>query len=79
MSLLTTLDLVPNGSHSRVKDIPFVGPLGRRLTDLGLIEGTVVQCVQRSPAGDPIAYLIRGAVIALRRADASRIVVEALG
>jgi len=42
----------------------------RRLQDIGLINGTIVQCVQKSPANDPIAYLIRGAVFALRRDDA---------
>ena len=34
--------------------------------DLGLVRGTRVTCVTRSPAGDPGAYLIRGALIALR-------------
>lgn len=33
----------------------------------------------RSPAGDPCAYLIRGAVIALRRADAEGIRLERRG
>ena len=42
----------------------------RRLRDLGLIPGTVVTCTAKSPAGDPCAYLIRGAVIAIRRRDA---------
>lgn len=43
----------------------------RRLTDLGLIRGTKVTCLCKSPAGDPAAYSIRGAVIALRGKDAS--------
>lgn len=33
---------------------------------------------QKSPAGDPVAYLIRGAVIAIRSEDSSQIVVEGL-
>ena len=52
------------------------GSMRRRLLDIGLIEGTDVECLQRSPAGDPVAYLIRGAVIALRAEDASQILVE---
>lgn len=47
----------------------------RRLQDIGLIEGTRVQCVLKSPAGDPAAYRIRGAVIALRGTDAAQIFV----
>lgn len=50
--------------------------LKHRLEDLGLIPGTRVTCMARSPAGDPCAYLIRGALIALRQADAREIVLR---
>ena len=50
----------------------------RRLQDIGMVDGTTVECVQRSPLGDPSAYWIRGAVIALRREDASAVQVERL-
>ena len=46
-----------------------VRAMRRRLQDIGLISGTRVECVGVSPLGDPAAYLIRGAVIALRRED----------
>ena len=49
---------------------------GGRLLDLGLIPGTRVVCQGHSPAGDPAAYLIRGAVIALRARDAAGITLE---
>lgn len=48
----------------------------RRLKDLGLVKGTKVKCVLRSPLGDPSAYVIRGAVVAIREEDASGVVVE---
>lgn len=48
----------------------------RRLIDLGLIQGTRVTCLFRSPSGDPTAYMIRGAVIALRRCDAAGILIS---
>ncbi|MEG2203689.1 MAG: FeoA family protein, partial [Oscillospiraceae bacterium] len=38
--------------------------------------GTRVECLHRSPAGDPIAFLIRGAMIALRREDAVGVLVS---
>jgi ferrous iron transport protein A len=50
--------------------------MDRRLIDLGLVRGTRVTCVLKSPAGDPCAYLIRGALIALRRADADGVALE---
>lgn len=49
----------------------------RRLRDLGLIEGTKVKCVLKSPLGDPAAYKIRGAVVAIRRENAADIKVVA--
>ena len=48
----------------------------RRLQDIGLIEGTKIECVLKSPCGDPSAYLIRGGVIAIRCEDAAKILVS---
>ena len=50
--------------------------INRRLQDLGLVEGTKVLCLQRSPLGDPTAFSIRGAVIALREEDSSNIFIK---
>ncbi len=46
------------------------------MLDLGLVNGTPVEALQKSPSGDPTAYFIRGAVIALRSEDAGKILVE---
>jgi len=45
----------------------------RRLMDLGLLPGTTIENELVSPGGDPIAYRIRGAVIALRKSQADLI------
>lgn len=45
----------------------------RRLLDLGLLPGTRVTAELRSPAGDPTAYRIRGAVVALRAEQAKQV------
>jgi DtxR family Mn-dependent transcriptional regulator len=47
------------------------GPQRRRLLDLGVVPGTEIRAVMHSAAGDPIAYDIRGALIALRREQAA--------
>lgn len=62
--------------RGKVKQILIDGPIRRRLMDLGLINGTIVEVLQKSPFGDPIAYLIRGAVIALRQEVSSMIIIE---
>lgn len=48
----------------------------RRLMDIGLVPGTAVSLEMRSPMGDPMAYQIRGATIALRRHQARHVQVE---
>ena len=50
--------------------------MAQRLRDIGLSDGTTVGCVMKSPLGDPTAYLIRGAVIALRREDSRNVTVR---
>ena len=52
------------------------GAQRRRLLDLGLVPGTRVTSELRGPSGDPSAYRIRGALIALRRDQASHIFVH---
>ena len=64
------------GEVCRVKEVRSNGNMGKRLNDLGIINGTKIECLQRAVNNDPTAYLIRGAVIALRKADASDIIVE---
>ncbi len=48
----------------------------RRLLDIGLTKGATVECIGKSPCGDPKAFLIRGAVIALRNDDAKKVIVK---
>lgn len=73
---LLPLHLLPIGCISRVRQINANGALRRRLMDLGLIVGTEVKAVRKSLSGDPILYEIRGAMIALRSEEASKILVE---
>ncbi|HOP99832.1 MAG TPA: FeoA family protein [Acetivibrio clariflavus] len=73
-----SLNKLPIGKKARVKLLTSNGMTRRRMLDLGLISDTVVEALQKSPSGDPVAYYIRGAVIALRSEEAAEILVEAL-
>lgn len=64
------------GQTATVSALTGEGSMRRRLQDMGLIEGTQVECVGVSPLGDPAAYLIRGAVVALRNRDAASVFIE---
>lgn len=70
-----SLNVLREGEKGKVACLLSEGGIRRRLQDIGLIEGTEVECLQSSPAGDPVAYLIRGAVIALRSEDSRNILV----
>ena len=76
-SRATLLD-APPGRTVRVASISRAcqGSQRRRLLDLGLVPGTAVTPELTSAAGDPVAYRIRGALIALRRAQAGLIWTE---
>lgn len=65
-----SLNTLRVGESALVSHIEAEPAMRRRLLDIGLIPGTRVTCTAVSPAGDPAAYLIRGAVIALRGRDA---------
>lgn len=73
---ILTLNRVPEGKTVEVKELLSTGSMRRRLQDIGLINGTKVECLQKSPFGDPVAYLIRGAVIAIRAEDSSKVIVK---
>ncbi len=75
---IISLNLVPIGKSVKVKSLMSQGSIRRRLLDIGLIEGTIIECLHKSPSGDPMAYLVRGCVIALRSEDSSNIFVEIL-
>lgn len=62
------------GEAACVARLEIAPGMRRRLLDLGFTEGTKVRCLFDAPGGDPKAYWVRGAIIALRREDAARIV-----
>ena len=66
----STLADLCRGESCRVTGLTAKGAMRRRLLDIGLVENSRVSCLGKSPAGDPAAYLICGAVIAIRGADA---------
>lgn len=61
------------GDGAVIDEINLKGGMRRRLLDIGMIPGTAVECVGESPAGDPKAFLVRGAVIAIRSEDCAGI------
>ena len=64
------------GQRGTVSQLLSDTSMRRRLQDIGLIEGTKVECIQKSPSGDTIALLIRGAVNALRTEHSTSLLIS---
>ncbi len=71
-----TLAELPIGRSGVVRALGLQGLERRRMMDLGLTPGTRVTAEFRSPLGDPAAYRVRGALIALRREQAQQIEID---
>lgn len=71
-----TLYDLPIGKTAIVHDIQAEGMTRRRMMDLGLVPGTKVEAVRLSPAGDPKAFKIRGAIIAFRQEEGTKVLVD---
>ncbi|MEX2548704.1 MAG: FeoA family protein [Nitriliruptoraceae bacterium] len=70
-----TLTEVPPGSGAIVTALTVPRDERRRLTELGLRDGVRVEVLRRAPFGGPLALRVGGGLLALRRAQASRILV----
>ncbi|HLE31189.1 MAG TPA: metal-dependent transcriptional regulator [Bacteroidota bacterium] len=70
-----TLASLTPGSEGTVSEISpgCRGLQRRRLMDLGVIPGTRIGAEMKAVGGDPTAYRVRGAVIALRRRQAEQV------
>ena len=70
------LSELPLNTRAEVVKIDCEKSLKTRLNELGLFEGEVVFPVLKSPLGEPMAYKIGGALIALRNSDCDKITVK---
>jgi Fe2+ transport system protein FeoA len=50
----------------------------RRMVEMGIIPGALVEVERIAPMGDPIDVKVKGYHISLRKSDASKIMVEKL-
>lgn len=71
-----SLNQLPIGRKASVSTLTSDGATRRRMLDLGVIDGTEIEPLYKSPSGNPVAYLIRGAVIALRADVSEKIMVS---
>jgi len=64
------------GQKGRITAIGAIGPLKRRLMDMGVLVGEEVKVVKVAPMGDPIEVFIKSYNLSLRKSEAEGIAVE---
>jgi len=73
---MQTLNKIKPGGRVVVTKIGGVGPIKRRIMEMGITKGTEVFVRKVAPLGDPMELSVRGYELSLRRADAELIEVE---
>ncbi|BBA71669.1 FeoA family protein [Geobacter sulfurreducens] len=64
------------GEKGRITAIGAIGPLKRRLMDMGVLVGEEVRVIKVAPLGDPIEVSIKNYNLSLRKKEAEGIAVE---
>ena len=73
-----TLDELKPGQSGRITAIGVVGPLRRRLMDMGVLVGEEVKVIKVAPMGDPLEVALKSYRLSLRRSEAQGLDVEIL-
>lgn len=73
-----TLDELKPGQSGRITTIGVIGPLRRRLMDMGVLVGEEVKVIKVAPMGDPLEVALKSYRLSLRRSEAQGIDVEIL-
>lgn len=74
---MTLAELKP-GQKGHITQIGALGPLKRRLMDMGVVTGEEIIIEKVAPLGDPIEVRIKSYNLSLRKNEAKEIQVEAV-
>jgi len=73
---LVSLNMLQPGEACRLDTLNLYGGFRRRLRDLGFLPGSRIECVLKAPGGSPIAFAVKGALLALRVEECRNILVK---
>jgi len=76
MGRMMTLSDIKPGRSCQVTG--WSSQLSDRLLELGLLPGTLIEVIRTAPFGDPVAYKVKNCQLAIGRAQAVHIYVDAL-
>jgi len=73
MTRIVTLTELRPGEKATIVAVGGQGVVRRRYMEMGLTKGEPVCVTHIAPLGDPVAYLVKGYELALRREEAAQI------
>jgi Fe2+ transport system protein FeoA len=71
-------DVMPK-NKAKVKAIIAENNLKRKLLDMGIIPGVMIEVIKLAPLGDPVEIKVRGYHLSLRKEEARCVTVEVTG
>ncbi len=71
-----TLADLSDGQSATIVEVVGDDQISQRIMEMGLIDGEHITLRGIAPMGDPMEFSVRGYRISLRRAEASRVLVE---
>jgi len=74
----TNLAKLASGVRARITAVGSIGPMKRRLMDMGLLPGEEILVQKVAPLGDPIEIRVKSYSLSLRKKEAEGIAVEVL-
>ena len=74
----TTLKELKPGEKGRIEKLSGTGAITRRIADMGVTKGSLVEVIRVAPLGDPIDVKIKGYHLSLRKEEAAGILVSRL-
>jgi len=73
-----TLAMLKPGEKGKITNIGSIGPVKRRLMDMGVLVGEEVKVQKVAPLGDPIEVKVKNYSLSLRKKEAEGISVEGI-
>ncbi|MDR2027683.1 MAG: ferrous iron transport protein A [Prevotellaceae bacterium] len=64
------------GERGTVEKLTVLGPLRRRLLDMGITPGTEIIFNKVAPFGDPVEIRLRGYLLAIRKTEAEAVLMK---
>ena len=73
---MTYLDRMQPGQTGKVVGLVDDSPVARRLVELGVVPGELLEYLRNAPLRDPLEIRVGASFLSLRRAEASLVAIE---